>query len=120
MNIDTKIVLQLILAVCLLFLLYCFLTKKDFLLDNNNKKREGLTDYDKRMLYTRPWNQFCISPPPSWNGVDFMEKPAVLGLEPIGNWCKNFAKAESPPEISEECQKATKSYFYESITPDIV
>lgn len=121
MNIDTKILLQSILVCCLLFLLYCFLSKKDFLLDSNNKK-EGftLTDYDKRMLYTKPWNQFCISPPPMWDEIDFMEKPALLGLEPIGNWCKNFAKASSPPEISEECQKANKSYFYESITPDII
>lgn len=121
MNIDTKIVLQLILATSLLFLIYCFLSKKNILTDESSKK-EGftLTEYDKRMLFTKPWNQFCLSPPPSWNGVDFMEKPSVLGIDPVGNWCKNYAKATSPPEISEECQEKTKSYFYESINPIII
>ena len=116
MNIDTKIILQVIFVGSLLFLIYCFLSNKFYNFDNLKKEGFTLSDYDKRMLYTRPWNQFCISPPPSWNNTNFMEKPATLGLDIIGNWCKDFAEATSPPEISQECQNKTKSYFYETIT----
>ena len=119
MNINTKIILQIIFAVSLLFLIYCLLTNKNF---NGKSVKEGITftEYDKRMLFTRPWNSFCVSPPPSWSGSNFIEKPAVLGLEPVGNWCKNVGSATSPPEISDDCIKLTTNHFYESINPEII
>ena len=104
MNPNTKLLLKVTFCVAILFLIYCLVTKSYFTGDGK-PLREGVTftHFDNSTFFTKPWDEFCVNPPPSSNNNNFMEKPAVLGLDPVGNWCKNYGEALSPPSISAEC-----------------
>ena len=78
--------------------------------------REGVvfTPYDNRTLFTKPWNDFCIPTAPSCQ-KDFLEKPGMIGVFPIGCGCKGVGQAKSPPAISEDCYDIDHDHFYSSI-----
>ena len=113
MNKNTKLLLQLTFCSAVLFLVYCLFTKNFF----NKALKEGVTftHFDNTTFFTQPWDEFCVMPPPIWDGTNFMEKPSVIGLEPVGNWCKNVGVANSPPAVSPECLQLSNNHLYESM-----
>ncbi len=78
--------------------------------------REGVvfTPYDNRTLFTKPWNDFCIPTAPSCQ-KNFLEKPGMIGVFPVGCWCKGIGQAKSPPAISDDCYDIDHDHFYSSI-----
>ena len=113
MNQNTKLLLQLTFCAAILFLVYCLVTKNFF----NTPVKEGVTfrHFDNSTFFTRPWDEFCVMPPPSWDGTKLMEKPAIIGIDPVGNWCKNAGEANSPPAVSPDCLKISNNHLYESM-----
>jgi len=78
--------------------------------------REGVvfTPYDNRKLFTKPWNDFCIPTAPSCQ-KNFLEKPGMIGIFPIGCGCKGVGQAKSPPAINDDCYDIDHDHFYSSI-----
>ena len=76
----------------------------------NKSLQEGIvfTPYDNSKLFTKPWNNFCINPPPSCK-KDFEFGPATAGSPPIGCWCDG---AGSAPELENKCTDIDYSHFY--------
>jgi hypothetical protein len=79
----------------------------------NNKSREGVTftKFDNRTFFTRPWDNFCIPTAPTCQ-KDFLEKPGMIGVFPIGCHCEKTAIATSPPAIPDSCYDIDHSYYY--------
>lgn len=76
-------------------------------------KREGVvfTKFDNRTFFTKPWDNFCISSSPSCQ-KDFLEKPSMIGIFPVGCHCKNTGQAKSPPAIPDSCYDIDHNYYY--------
>ena len=99
------------LVVCLL--LIGFILFKCF----NTSTREGVvfTRYDNRKLFTKPWDNFCLPSAPSCQ-KPFLEKPGMIGVFPVGCWCKGMGQSKSPPAVSEKCHAIDHNYFYDVIS----
>ncbi len=78
--------------------------------------REGVvfTPYDNRTFFTKPWNEFCIPSAPSCQ-KDFLEKPGMIGVFPIGCGCDGMGQAKSPPGISDDCYDIDHNQFYSAL-----
>ena len=82
-------------------------------LSNFFKSKEGmkLTDYDKEKFFTKPWNKFCMFEPPSCR-KDFLEKPGMIGVFPIGCQCQEIGEATVPPGLPSKCYEKEPEYLY--------
>ena len=83
------------------------------LLNNYNLNREGVTfsKFDNRTFFTKPWDNFCIPTAPTCQ-KEFLEKPGMIGVFPIGCPCENPGIATSPPAIPDSCYDIDHSYYY--------
>ena len=94
---------------CLLFSLLilgiAYLIKCTF----NKSIREGIvfTPYDNKMLFTKPWSQFCVPPPPSCNKN--LPNAAVVGSPQIGCNCKGVGDAGN---LDPKCDGTNHLYFF--------
>tara|TARA_Y100000389_G_scaffold192924_1_gene221110 strand:+ start:7007 stop:7312 length:306 start_codon:yes stop_codon:yes gene_type:complete len=72
--------------------------------------QEGIifTPYDNKKLFTKPWSQFCISPPPSCN-KNLPQRAGLLGNPAIGCNCKNFGDAGN---LDPNCDGTNHLYFF--------
>ena len=72
--------------------------------------REGVvfTRYDKAILFTKPWDDFCVPPPLSCD-KNIMERPAAIGSPPIGCHCKGVGNAG---KLSVSCEDIDYNHFY--------
>lgn len=77
---------------------------------SNKSLKEGIvfTPYDNSKLFTRPWEKFCIPPPPSCN-KNLMDGSAADGTPKIGCWCKDVADAG---DLDTNCYDIDYSHFY--------
>ena len=75
--------------------------------------KEGITftPFDNRTFFTRPWDNFCITTPPSCQ-KPFLQKPGMIGEFPAGCHCKEIGIATSPPSIENNCYELDYNYFY--------
>ena len=76
----------------------------------NKPMREGVvfTPYDNAKLFTKPWSNFCIPPPPSCD-KNLLERPASIGSPPIGCHCKGVGNAGN---LDTDCQNIDYNHFY--------
>ena len=95
---------------CLLFSLIIlglvYLTK--YLL--NKPIREGIvfTPYDNKKLFTKPWAEFCVPPPPSCD-KNLPQGPAMVGSPQIGCNCKGVGDAGN---LDPKCDGTNHLYFF--------
>ena len=90
----------------LLLFMIGFLTYKMFI------QREGVTftRYDNKKFFTKPWDQFCIPTAPTCQ-KEFLEKPGMIGIFPIGCNCESTGISKSPPGIDRSCY-LDQTYYY--------
>lgn len=76
-------------------------------------RREGVvfTKFDNRTFFTKPWDNFCLPSSPSCQ-KDFLEKPGMIGIYPVGCHCENTGIANSPPAIPDSCYDIDHNYYY--------
>jgi len=72
--------------------------------------REGVvfTRYDNSKLFTKPWDKFCMPPPPSCS-TNLLEGPASIGSPPIGCNCKGVGDAGN---LDTDCHDIDYNHFY--------
>ena len=71
-----------------------------YFLLNKQPLREGVifTPYDNSKLFNKPWDKFCIQPPPSCQ-KDTMNAQDAHGNPPIGCWCSD----QEAPLLDNDC-----------------
>tara|TARA_E500000178_G_C16530833_1_gene534366 strand:+ start:57 stop:386 length:330 start_codon:yes stop_codon:yes gene_type:complete len=98
------------LLCCFILLILTFLALE---ICKSLKKKEGIvfTDFDNEKFFTKPWNEFCMFQPPSCR-KDFLEKPGMIGVFPIGCNCQGVGEATNPPGLPENCYQKEAEYLY--------
>ena len=72
--------------------------------------REGVvfTNYDNSKLFTKPWNKFCETFPPSCN-FNLPSDSSIIP-SPIGCWCDEHGEA---PKLNNNCTDLDYSLYPE-------
>ena len=95
------------------FLMTCILLLLGYLICKTLTRREGVvfTKFDNKTFFTKPWDNFCIPSAPTCQ-KEFLEKPGMIGVFPVGCNCRGVGLADSPPALPESCYDFDHSYYY--------
>ena len=76
----------------------------------NKSLKEGVvfTPYDNKKLFTKPWDRFCINPPPSCN-KNFFNGSELSGIPMIGCNCEGIGNAGN---LDPKCDGNEDLYFF--------
>ena len=77
----------------------------------NNSVKEGITftPYDNAKFFTKPWDAFCVTQPPSCNN-NMPLKQGMIGDAPIGCNCDGIGEPIKP--LRYNCNSVDFSHFY--------
>lgn len=91
----TNNILHYFLMILLLIGLYLVV---DYMVSNPVQEGVVFTPYDNRMLFTKPWDQFCVNQPPSCSNNPLIRSIAGGGDQEIGCWCDRMESILTPDE----------------------